>query len=343
MNSAMLSGLSANQPNDASKGVVGGNLTVMDMIDRTFRIYRRGVIPFLAVTAVVLLPIAIIQIPLSIQQQRQPNSDATVVLSLLTIIVSLVSTIIQTLIAQPVLTVYASELHFGNKITLREAFDRVRQRIGQVAMAYLLYTIFLGVAFFVSALLTLCFVGVVGFIVAGYFAIAVGFFLVPVLVLEDVSSMDALNRAWHLGKQRFWRGLSLSTLIGLISFTIVISFGLVLGLIVLPLQNAGYDEALLVAQNSGQTLLSIFTTPLGLIVLVVFYYDTRVRLEALDVSFYLSKHTAPRANQVPSPKPSGGLIDGRDVVNMLILVVLIAGIFGGFALLIYGVFAAFGL
>lgn len=339
----MPSGFSQDRPQDASKVVVGGNLTVMDMIDRAFRIYRKGLVPFLAVTAAVLLPVAIIQIPLSIQQQRQPFSDDITALDLAVFLVSITSTIVQVLLAQPTLTVLASELHFGNRITLQEAFKRARSRILTIFLAYFIYIAILAGVAAISAVLLFCFVGVIGFIVIGYFTAAVGYFLLPVLVLEDVSSIDAINRAWHMGKQRFWRGLGLSTLIGLISLTILTSFGLVLGLIVLPLQNAGYTEALLVAQNSGQTLLSIFTAPLGLIVLVVFYYDTRVRLEALDVSFYLSKYQSPRPEQVPSPKPSGGFMDGRDVINMLILAVFVAGVVGAFFLLSYGIALALGL
>ncbi|MEL6152268.1 MAG: hypothetical protein AAFR56_21735, partial [Chloroflexota bacterium] len=66
-----------------SATLIGGNMTVLDVIDRAFRIYRKNFIPFVTITALVVLPLAIINIPLTIAQIRDPNSGTTSGLALL--------------------------------------------------------------------------------------------------------------------------------------------------------------------------------------------------------------------------------------------------------------------
>lgn len=320
MDSALSSPMPTSEFNAVTPARYGGNMTVMDVLDRAFRIYRENFIPFLAITAAVTAPIALLSIPIAILQQRDPFGDTTTAAQGILGLINLLAAIVQMVVIQTMVAYMASEGFLGRRSTLGEAFRSARPRFGAVAVAFLLYIIILASVGAVSGILTLCAIGVVGFIFLFYLASAVTYFLTPVLALEDVNATQGLNRAWHLGKQRFWRGLSLLTLISLISLTFYLALGGTAELLYLPLEGAGYFDVIAALRVVVNNIITILITPIQLIAFTVFYYDTRVRLEGLDVSFYLSKHNDPRPLQIPSPKPAGGIMNGQDFINLLIIV-----------------------
>jgi hypothetical protein len=341
--SIMNAALSAPKRKNPPEKLIGGDMTVLDIIDRAFHLYRQNFVAFLAVAAVVTVPVALLSLPATILQVRQPFADVTALVQLATGIVTIVASIAQAIIIQTMLTYMASEMHLGNKISLGEAWNGARGRFGTVALGLLLYSIIFGVGAVVSYLLTLCIVGIIGFVLLAYAGASIGYFLFPIMTLENVRPMLALNRAWYLGKQRFWRGLGLYTLLTLITLIVFLSFALVIQLLLLPLSSAGYEEVSLAAQSLMQTLLSLFSVPLNVIAITVFYYDTRVRLEGLDVSYYLSSKAIPRPSNVPSPKPDGRFITGKDTINLLLIFGGIAALFAFIAGIIFIIGQMLGL
>ncbi|MEM6528396.1 MAG: hypothetical protein AAF653_08880 [Chloroflexota bacterium] len=311
--------------------LVGGNMTVLDVIDRTFRIYRKNFIPFVTITAIIALPLALVNVPLTIAQLRDPNSGLAAGLGLLGGSVGLATSLVQIIVLQPIVTYMASEMHFGNRITVRSAFRDIRNRMGQVGVAYLLFGLLVGAVAFVGFFAGIFTVGILAipvFIFLFYYATSVNLFLLPMVALEDIEPMKAVSRAYKLGRQRFWRGLGLGLLISMITVTQTITLIALSQLSLLPMESAGLTNIVVLVSVVAENLVAIFTTPISIIALVVFYYDSRVRLEGLDVSFYLSRYDNPRPSQVPSPTISGGFITGRDVINMLILLGGIAAVIG---------------
>jgi hypothetical protein len=306
---------------------ISGKRTLLDMLDRAFRIYRGQFVAFLALTAIVMLPTTIANIPVSIQNTRDPFNETLTTADAFSTLVALVAAAIQVLLTQPMLTYMASESYLGGKSTMGEAFAWVRSRVGKLFGAWLLFGASVMVAGIASGLLLLCYVGVVGFALLVYMAWAIGYCLLPVITLENVKPRTGLNRAWHLGKQRFWRGLGLNLLVGLVTLTFVMGLYLVVEFALLPLDDAGFLVVTTLVRVIALNLLQMLTLPLHTIAFTVFYYDTRVRLEGLDVAFYLSSSKQPRPASVPSPAPKRGFLTGRDVANVLVLILLFTALF----------------
>jgi len=312
---------------------LGGSLTVLDMIDRAFRIYRRNFLTFFTVMAIVYVPVALVSIPASIYSAQQPLGTAATSLQSLSLLVGYISSALQYAIAYPLVVTTASENLLGNKLTVSEAFQKTRSRFGTVAITYILFGIISIVLLLISYVLVFVLIGLVALVMVGYFATATNFLLVQVATLEEVGPMRAINRAWHLSKQRFWRGLSLTSLLSLmviVTFISVYSVSLYLIIPIYVLQSTT-SITLIALQVVLQSVTSLLVTPLLFIAFTVFYYDARVRLEGLDIAYYLSRHDLPRPNQVPTPKAVGRFFNGQDVLNIL-------GILGGFAGLVAATF-----
>ena len=134
-------------------------------------------------------------------------------------------------------------------------------------------------------------VGLVFLIVPGVF-LYVRLVAAPVaVVLEGASPVVAWERSWHLTKGFGWK--ILGTVI--VSYLITSVGGFV---VQVPFFVLGYfaGGAGWVFMGIGQTLSGLLTTPFNTIVLVLIYFDLRIRKEAFDLSVL--------AQQLQGPYPS---------------------------------------
>lgn len=313
---------------------LGGDYTVLGIIDRAFRVYRANFLAFVSIVAAVTLPFAVLLIPLTIQQQAtfDPFSTTTTPTDGMILLLNLVVSLLQVIVVQSILVYLASEAHHGRMATLGEAFRAVRGRFATLGGTYfLLYIIAVGL-FLVSILTIQCLVGIVGLAFSIYFIIAIQFMLLPVIVLEAAPPVLGINRAWSLGKQRFWRGMSLGILMALIPFTLTISFAGVAEFGYGPLRDAGQSNLVIILQTLVNNILSVFVAPLSPIAYTIFYYDTRVRLEALDIAYAISDKPDPRPADIDNVKPSGRMFRSQDIANiglLLLIVLTIVALFAG--------------
>ncbi|MCC7449925.1 MAG: hypothetical protein IT324_21070 [Anaerolineae bacterium] len=204
----------------------------------------------------------------------------------------------------------------GRRATIGEAFKAVRSRLVGVGLGLVVFYIIIGGAFLVLAF-TL-FVCGLGIGVLAYLGVTLYAFLTPVLILERTSIMDGLGRAWMLGKARVWPVAGLMFVIILISGVLNLALTLTIQLITqgnVASVSFGASQALEIVL---QSIISIFLAPVLPVALTLMYYDTRVRVEGLDIALQAVGKSDPRPADVLSP-PAHGFLTGRDYGNVGIM------------------------
>ena len=269
-----------------------------EIIDGAVKLYRRDWLALMAIVALVLVPVTFVQIWFT-QSLIAPLASTTATPSEEAIYQALVAFgivfVIQFLLVQPFLlaaiTRAAADAYLGERVSIGRTFQYALRRLP----AILWITILSGGAAIVA--------GILGFVVivlgaAISDAIGVGVVIIgvvllivlptlifirlslapPVVVVEDVRGTKAVGRSWRLTKGHFWRLLGLLVLATLIG-------GVAAAIITIP------TEALAAALGAGgwpvsaigQSLASVLITPFSILIIVLFYFDMRIRKEGFDI------------------------------------------------------------
>jgi hypothetical protein len=300
----------------------------LELLDRTFRIYRENLVPLIGFVALVTVPLTIIssiisfstaQTNLNTLTRQTPNSGdlfGVCMGALVTVVIAL----IQTVLINGVLTYLASEHQLGRRITVGEAFSGARPRFGTLGWGFvLLYIVIAAVFIGVAFLSALCGLAIAGIGLAAYIGLATFAMLPPVLTLEDVGASRGINRAWTLGRSRFWTVLGFMAVLYILTLILTLALTSLAGLVVAPTRSVGLTAAD-VLDTVLTTLINIVVAPILPIGMTLLYYDVRARVEGLDIALSTVEKPDPRPSDVPSPDP-GPLFTGKDLVNVIILVV----------------------
>ncbi|MEP7284170.1 MAG: hypothetical protein ABI947_00215 [Chloroflexota bacterium] len=318
--------------------------TMLEVLDRTFRIYRDNFATFIALVA----PIAVIETIINVvnsywltsrmsQAGFNPNSlrgtsGDTAALNayisqvfgalFLTIIITLIGAFIQGVLINGPLTYIVSERNLGRSVTVRGAFNAVRGKLGKLAGGlFLYYVIIVVLTIGLAFTLFLCGLGV-GILV--YIIVALHAFLAPVLILENVSISQGMSRAWSLAKSRFWPVFGLTAAVTIISYIIAFALSTTGSLVTngtIAPASFGVAQVVRIVLNA---LVAIVLAPVLPIGYTLLYYDARIRLEGLDIALQNVDSAAPRPSDLVSPPPVGSTFSRDDLINMGILV---AGMF----------------
>jgi hypothetical protein len=164
------------------------------------------------------------------------------------------------------ITVVLSDVCLGNRPDLGRAFRLLSQR----SAGRLVGTCLLSVA--------LCGLGAMLLLVPGLILIVHYAFVVPVAVLERISGWQALRRSRELGKGFFWRVCGIVFL----SYAVVFVVSWLIGGVLVVVRMMVRLSLSLPVVGMIANLLALPLAPLPAIVLVLLYYDLRVRKEAYD-------------------------------------------------------------
>lgn len=300
----------------------------LELLDRTFQIYRENFVPIIGFVALVMVPLTIIntiiafsttQITLNQLSRQTTNSGDLLTLCMGTLISAVVS-LIQIVLTYGVLTYLTSEHQLGRRITVGEAFQAARPRFGSLGWGFVLLYIVIIVVFVAVGLLTvLCGLAVAGIGIAAYIGLATFVMLAPVLTLEDVGAARGVNRAWTLGRARFWTVLGFLVVFSILDWILSVAFTSLAGLVVTPTREIGITAGD-VLNTVLTTLIDIALAPILPIGMTLLYYDVRSRVEGLDIALSTVEKPDPRPSDVPSPDP-GPIFTSRDFLNVGILVV----------------------
>jgi hypothetical protein len=253
-------------------------LEIGDILDETFRMYRRH-FPLLAGISVIFsIPLAALSgygyfALFNFAATQATSSNPGDFSSFLATLSPLAAGVLVNIAVLPLLyggVVYAvCQSAMGNPVTLWGALRGAFRRYFQV----LLYYFLIGIMFFVGFCLFPLWIWI------GVRWIAV----LPAMFVENAGLFAAMGRSWRLVEGRWWRTFLLLVLVFVLNYVVSIALGafLYLGQVLLTILVSPYLA--LAIYEGAVVLVSALVNPVLLIAIVLIYFDLRVRKEALDL------------------------------------------------------------
>jgi hypothetical protein len=314
------------------------SFTFLELLDRTFRIYRENFLTLVGLAALVTIPLSIINLVVALPSLSAASqistfgrmSNAATSAVCFSALISMVIAVLQFVLINAPITYIASENQMGRKVSIGEAFSATRHRFSNLGCGFILFyivlVIFATVVILVSTLFQ-CVPALAALGIVAYIGVATYAQLAPVLVLEDVSTSFGINRAWALGKARFWTVFGVILAIAVISFVIQFAFTAAAEWVILQVIPPTSLTTLDIVSTLLSTFIGIFLVPLFPIGLTLLYYDTRTRVEGLDIALQSLGRPDARPWDVTSPAGGAGLTS-KDWANIAILTIgaLIIGV-----------------
>ena len=292
-------------------------LSIGELFDRAFTLYRRNLWLFVGVTAVPAVFALVITLLMQAVQHVSMQSSlagaeqgeqaiATVVWLVAGMFVVMVVYWVVYMVALGATTFAVSELYVGRPATVSQAYGRMRSHIGALVVLLMIIGVrvflvtlaaFVVVAFS-SVALSLIHPALAVIALAagiGLLFLAVSFMMlrygvaVPALVLEGLKPGQAVKRSIALTKGRLGRVFLLVLCATMVTYAALTLF-----------QGPFWIGAMMVGPDTAQgfwlnvvgaiagTIGTTFTTPFMIIGLALIYYDARIRQEGLDLELTLA-------------------------------------------------------
>jgi len=267
-------------------------LSLGEILDRTFSLYRRYFVLFIGIAGIPQVIVFAFEMARLALQQYYPGSFG-LAFSLSAGIVALayvVVAIIAYLVSQAASVLAISDLYLGRPVSLGSALQRARGHLG-----FLFGVVVLNGLAIAGGMILL--------IIPGIYVACRLLVCVPAALIEESSPRESLSRSWELTRDNAGR----SFMIGLLYFIIAIAANALLTFpFSLGMVTAGKDPGgiwvWLVLTQAGARIASVLTEPILLIATAIFYYDLRVRKEAFDLQFMMDPHAPPPSG--PGSVPS---------------------------------------
>jgi hypothetical protein len=288
-------------------------LSIGQILDRVFRLYRENFLTFLGIVAVFQIPVVIFStlltfVQLELQQSPEVFASPEMVGGLilgsfgvlgLSVVISLISYFSVAALARATMMRY-----MGEPVTIIDAYRGIGREWVQIILVLVLF------------LILSLFLGVVGLITCSLLGLS--FFLaiamelaIPIIVIERQRAAGALRRAWDLVRRRFWWVLGFYFVLYLLQMLVVsgpstLAQFLVGG--VFPEDPFAPSTASLIVPSIISGFLGILFLPLRYTASVLLYFDLRVRTEGLDLALKSAAGEAGAASpaavlaQAPAPE-----------------------------------------
>jgi hypothetical protein len=282
-------------------------LSLGEILDRTFTLYRRHFLLFLGITAfphLLILGLNLVQASLTtmpalpgkppVEHFQGGPSTGLFAFGIFGVIIALIVYLIAYLFSQGG-TVYAvSELYLGRTTTIGASLRRMWGQLGNLFLVSLLNGIAVGLSFILL-------------IIPGIYVACRLITCVPAALLEDLGASRSLGRSWELTKDNAGRAF----VIGLLYFGIFYAATLLLMMpfgVGVVIAVAKQDVEMLrmwsALMNVGSFVVQVLVSPILLIATSVFYFDLRVRKEAFDLQMMMN--------------PGGAISSGRPSVPSIL-------------------------
>jgi hypothetical protein len=281
-------------------------LSIGELLDRTFSLYRRNfvlfagiaAIPHLLVLAVKLAQVAVMPVagrvttlpPAPELQAASPGlvSGSPVAYGAFALL-GVVIAIVALLFSQGGTVFAVSDLYLGRQTTIGQSFSRAKSELG---------TLF-GVLF-LNGLVTI--VSFLLLIIPGIYMMCRLSVAVPAALLENLGPRDSLERSFALTKDNAGRSFLIYLLYFVILYAAVMLFAIPFAIGMGLSQN---DPVTLRTWSAlsvvGSFVAEVLITPILTIGMAIFYFDLRVRKEAFDIQLMMN----PQAAGVPAPRATG--------------------------------------
>ncbi len=268
-------------------------MSVGQIIDRAFRLYRGNFVRFITVIAIVEVPLMLLGVFL----QRIIQSHAGVGSTLLAGIAVLVVSVIANALGQGALVKTISESYLGNSVSVEETYRFVLPKMVTL----------IGASFLVGLVVL---VGFVLLIVPGViFSLQLAMTTLAV-VLEDKGATAAMGRSKFLASGNLGKVFLVFLVVWIIGAIVGFIFGFI-GAHIAPPTVYGLGSSVAIVPSLIQQLFNLVGTvlvaPISAAALILLYYDLRIRKEGFDLEMLardLGRPATAGADQAPPMPPA---------------------------------------
>jgi hypothetical protein len=276
-------------------------LSVGEILDRTFTIYRNYFVLFIGISAIpqlLVLALSLAQVAVLMPAgfpapgargvPTPPLSSVGSIASYLILaFLALVVTLIALILSQGATVIAVSELYLGRTITIGESFRRVRGELGTIFGVMML-----------NGLAT--FVGLILLIVPGVYVMCRLLVGIPAALLENLGSRAAVERSWQLTEDSAGRAFLIFLLYFALSMAATMFFAFPFQMaIILVKGNPSLVLVFMGLAQVGTFIANVLVVPVMTIASAILYYDLRVRKEAFDLQVMMAPLVGPVTGGVP--------------------------------------------
>ena len=249
-------------------------LEIGDLLDETFRMYRRHFWLFAGISALLAIPSAassgfnIFAVFGSLFQPASQLDSTTYIESQLAQIVALLINLALLPFGFGAVTYAACESALGRQVTAGGVFMAVLRRYFPL-LGFFLLIVVMAIVF--------CLIPLWAWIWVNWIAV------VPMMFVENIGLGAAMSRSWRLVAGRWWRTFLIVFLLGVLTYvvrTALVAFAVV-PVAALSLFFSSY--ILLAIAGAINVIVDAVVNPVLQIAVVLIYFDLRVRREALDL------------------------------------------------------------
>jgi hypothetical protein len=283
-------------------------LSIGELLDRTFSLYRRNFLLFIGIAAIpqlLVLALQLVQtmltpakaaVALPAASELQGASPVLAAGGAVGIFMLAIAAIVVYLVAYLFSqggTVYAvSEIYLGRTTTIGQSLSRMRGELWSLFGVVFLNGLVTGISFLLL-------------IIPGIYMACRLCVCIPAALLEDLGPRDSLERSFGLTKDNAGRAFLILLLYVVILYAAIFLVDVPLAF---GVQSAAHDPAMLRLWTAilqiGNFVAGVLVTPVLTIASSIFYFDLRVRKEAFDLQLMMN----PQSRGVPAPRSAGSLL-----------------------------------
>jgi hypothetical protein len=269
-------------------------LSLGEILDRTFTLYRRNFLLFFGITALpqlLVLGFNLCEVLLAGRPGTPKVMSGTIIgLGIIGGLVGFIVYLVAYLFAHGG-TVYAiSDLYLGRSTSIGASLRRMRGQAGSLLGVLILNGLVVMVAF-------------IFLIIPGVYVACRLITCIPAALLENLGPRESLERSFALTKDNAGRSFVIYLLYFAIFYAIffLLAFPFMLA-VGLSARNPAMMTLWTMLMQIGTSLATILVTPIFTIASTVFYYDLRVRKEAFDLQLMMNPNEAalPASTGLPS-------------------------------------------
>jgi hypothetical protein len=278
-------------------------LSLGEILDRTFSLYRRHFLLFLGITAIpqlLILAMNLVEVFIATPKnpfgavgtgaefQRLP-STGLLAFGIVGAIIGAIVYVVAFLFAQGG-TIYAvSDLYLGRPTTIGGSLGRMRGHLLKLLGVSIVNGLAVGV-------------GILLLIAPGIYLACRLIICVPAALLEDLGVFESMERSFELTRDSAGRSFVIYALYIAILYGAMMLFAMpFFVMMALTAKDPGMVRVSMSLMQVGNFLAGVLVGPFLLIASSVFYYDLRVRKEAFDLQMMMNPSGVPAGGpQVPS-------------------------------------------
>lgn len=251
-------------------------MSIGRILDQAFRIYKNRFIRFIAIIAVIQIPISLVRMLTQTLFIEQEFSDEAVSINIVLAGSNLFMIFLMMLgqtLCSGALTRSVAETYLGHDMSVGQAYRHVLPKFLTLILASVLVSICVGFGFLMLV--------VPGVIFSLWFALTT-----PAIIMEDLGATAGMSRSRTLVKGNLGKVFAVGFLAFVLMLVITLPFGFAGSLLTRMVAQDNRTIAIFISQLC-ETLGQLITTPIGATTSILLYYDLRIRKEGFDLQMMI--------------------------------------------------------